>query len=148
MNQLASLNRNESQFVSTVNSSPRGTQPERKCSRCGETHRTWSECRFLHTKCRFCGKVGHSDKVCFKKRRPRVHQMAEKDIRDESVYRVEQCGSRDGRPIAFELDTTAAVTLMSENHVPRNVTLITPKSMVRSYTGQSLEITGLFTLRR
>ncbi len=43
------------------------------------------------------------------------------------------------------MDTGAAVTLISEKHVPRNVTLIPPKSMVRSYAGQSLEIKGLYT---
>ncbi len=87
----------------------------------------------------------------------RVHQVAEEeDIRAESVYRVEQCSSWaqppyqvtlkvDGRPISFELDTGAAVTLITEKHVPRNVTLIPPKSLVRSYTGQSLEIKGLYT---
>ncbi len=50
----------------------------------------------------------------------------------------------DGRPIAFELDTGAAVTLISEKHMPRNVTLVPLKSMARNYTRRRLDVKGLW----
>ncbi len=111
--------------------------------RCSETHRSWQECR-----------LGHTDKVCFKKRRLREHKVAEEDnVKAESGCGAEQCGSRvhppyqltlkiDGRPVALELVT---VTLINEKCMPRNVRFNPSKSIVRSYTGQYFNFMGLYT---
>ncbi|BHF69103.1 hypothetical protein SprV_0301214400 [Sparganum proliferum] len=51
----------------------------------------------------------------------------------------------DHHPVKFEIDTGSAVTLINEASLQKLPSLLTASSTFRSYTGQNVEVRGVFT---
>ncbi|XP_029165366.1 uncharacterized protein K02A2.6-like [Nylanderia fulva] len=91
------------------------------CYRCGRNHLA-SKCTLdRNIKCNFCGTPGHLRKVCMGAKRASANQV-------EEVLQVEHCEHRgkffktlvvDGKPLRFEIDSGAAVSIVSTSTVQR-----------------------------
>ena len=103
------------------------------CYRCGQKSHKANQCPHKETTCHYCNKVGHLKKVCRKLRQAEkmagastVKQVdATASQSTESEYRLFQIGKShhtpitvevllDGQPHVMELDTGAAVSVMSQ----------------------------------
>lgn len=112
------------------------------CFRCGSKHSP-EECKFKETNCRFCGKTGHLEKVCFKKRnrdnaigKPRkVNSQSVENRKTEQVSEnveseyeglhkirtVNACGKYvvtvliNNKPVVMEVDSGAAHSVMGKS---------------------------------
>src|SRR5690606_26176542 len=49
-------------------------QYDKRCFRC-DGHHDPTKCKFLKEKCRFCGKIGHIQKMCYAKNRSQVEKQ-------------------------------------------------------------------------
>ena len=99
-----------------------------KCYWRGGDHKTHT-CKYTNVKCRYCGKVGHFEKVCMKKKREnsgKVHYVEE----DEDVKDCENSGSylfhfssycRDVNKISK--DQIVVTPRISETDIPMEVVL-------------------------
>jgi len=101
--------------TSTQNKSARKDSKGEKCYRCGGEHAP-AGCRFRTEKCRMCDKVGHIARMCRTNSSGKVKQVDVAAVRGETVrvkpMMVEM--TLDGVSTSMEVDTGAAVTLMSE----------------------------------
>ncbi|BHF81047.1 hypothetical protein SprV_0702417600 [Sparganum proliferum] len=152
-------------LVDTAVSSPRQRPPAPSkqlpsCYRCGQHHIRWSDCRHQKTVCQFCKKIGHIERVCFSKRRantnthvtyPNPAGDAEAILRMFSANALLQSPYTitlpvDRHPVKFEIDTCSAVTLINEASLQKLPSLLPASSTFRSYTGQNVEVRGVFTV--
>ncbi|BHF85174.1 hypothetical protein SprV_1002833500 [Sparganum proliferum] len=151
-------------LVNTAVSSPRErpSAPSKQlpsCYRCGQHHIRWSDCRHQKTVCQFCKKIGHIERVCFSKRRANsnTHATYPNPAGDgEAILRMFSANALlqspytitlpvDHHPVKFEIDTGSAVTLINEASLQKLPSLLPASSTFRSYTGQNVEVRGLFT---
>ncbi|BHF63252.1 TLC domain-containing protein 2 [Sparganum proliferum] len=148
-------------LVNTAVSSPRqrSSAPSKQlpsCYRCGQHHIRWSDCRHQKTVCQFCKKIGHSERVCFSKRRantnthatyPNLAEDGEAILRMFSANALLQSPYTitlpvDHHPVKFEIDTGSAVTLINEASLQKLPSPLPASSTFRSYTGQNVEVRG------
>ncbi|BHF67484.1 hypothetical protein SprV_0301051000 [Sparganum proliferum] len=151
-------------LVNTAVSSPRQrpSAPSKQlpsCYRCGQHHIRWSDCRHQKTVCQFCKKIGHIERVCFSKRRANTntHATYPNPAEDgEAILRMFSANALlqspytitlpvDHHPVKFEIDTGSAVTLINEASLQKLPSLLPASSTFRSYTGQNVEVRGVFT---
>ncbi len=142
------------------------------CYRCGRSNHHAPDCRFKDATCHNCGKKGHLSKVCRskapghsgRKKKGRVHkqmwvQRPSADSSDsDSDLPILRIGgeSRTGHPITvdlevngrvltMEVDTGAAVSIMSEQAQRRtfpDVSLKQSSTKLRTYTGEPMTVAG------
>ena len=149
-----------------------------KCSRCkSPRHPPW-ECPFKHKECFKCGKTGHTQSACRTKQgqaRPkRVQTMdletgpslpAEDAITDDAcMLQIHHAGDQsalhdnpavettvevDGKPVRFEVDTGAAVSVMSKQLFcklwPRRK-VDKSQQKLKTYTGEAIPVVGEVTV--
>ncbi|BHF76352.1 hypothetical protein SprV_0501945000 [Sparganum proliferum] len=151
-------------LVNTAVSSPRQrpSAPSKQlpsCYRCGQHHIRWSDCRHQKTVCQFCKKIGHIERVCFSKRRANTntHATYPNPAEDgEAILRMFSANALlkspytitlpvDHHPVKFEIDSGSAVTLINEASLQKLPSLLPASSTFRSYTGQNVEVRGVFT---
>nr|VZI18723.1 unnamed protein product [Spirometra erinaceieuropaei] len=151
-------------LVNTAVSSPRQrpSAPSKQlpsCYRCGQHHIRWSDCRHQKTVCQFCKKVGHIERVCFSKRgaNSNTHATYPSPAGDgEAILRMFPANATlqspytitlpvDHHPVKFEIDTGSAVTLTNEASLQKVPSLLPASSTFRSYTGQNVDVRGVFT---
>ncbi|BHF78236.1 hypothetical protein SprV_0602134800 [Sparganum proliferum] len=151
-------------LVNTAVSSPRHrpSAPSKQlpsCYRCGQHHIRWSDCRHQKTVCQFCKKIGHIERVCFSKRRANTntHATYPNPAEDgEAILRMFSANALlqspytitlpvNHHPVKFEIDTGSAVTLINEASLQKLPSLLPASSTFRSYTGQNVEVRGVFT---
>ena len=161
---------------------PRGTRArtdaekltETPCYRCGGKHSP-RDCRFKDAVCHSCKKRGHLARVCRSKRtqgtaagryddggkqpqqRHALHGKLNEQFgkRATSVHRIPREPSQvsvDGVPMTMELDTGAAVSVISEHTYhstwPHDRPALQPSSIkLRTYSGEELEVIGSFSVQ-
>ena len=142
---------------------PSQGQP-RDCYHCGGKHNPY-ECKFKEATCHFCKKPGHIARACRSKAKqtsPPEKRSAHRVGRENSIesdelkdlYQVEGKSRPsyvvelfiNGAPLEMEIDTGAAMTLISEKTY-RNLWKQPPKLKptsirLRTYTGQQLVVLG------
>ena len=154
-------------------SSIKSITPGKACYRCGRTSHDQKDCRFKDAECHNCGKRGHIAPVCRspkKKRQPRRNnsrrpglgtkyvttthdQEPESEEDDESLPLYTVGGGAtppikvpllvDGKSLTMELDTGAAVTIVSEKqykdlfpHLPLQESQV----LLKTYSGEQLPV--------
>ena len=147
---------------------PGDSEAAKPCYRCGKTsHLPW-KCPFREAKCFNCGKKGHVRSVCRSRsvatgkgrQRQAVQQLETKmaEVQAEKYEEYELCqlqGEKirplevplqiEGQPLVMELDTGAAVSLVSEFTYRRlcpNKPLQETTTHLRTYSGEQLVILG------
>ena len=148
--------------------SSRGT-PAATCYRCGGSHNS-SDCRFRDAVCHYCKKRGHIVRVCRSRRRDGGKKVQALSIEDDanedsdSGLTVKAIGAENskrlsGQPItvtvfvnerevAMELDTGAAVSIMSEQTLRRvfpEAPLKQTAVLLKTYTGEPVKVLGELT---
>ena len=143
------------------------------CYRCGATNHLSSECRFKDAVCHACKKRGHIAKVCRSKKSDSPHRKQQagrqkKRVNFVDVDQKSEGGEDDlptfligysraeadpitvdltlnGQKTTMELDTGAAVSLISEETYRKLLptSALKPTSVnLRTYTGQSMSVAG------
>ena len=149
------------------------------CHRCGSTDHKGQQCRFRQAKCRTCGLKGHISTACWNKngsstpkkfqKRRRVRQVdatepaeSESDLGEYCVSIMTNSKSKSkttqpitvevnmsGQDVSMELDTGAAVTVMSYSTFKKLFPhLKTRRSqlVLKIYTGQAMKVVGEVTM--
>ena len=136
------------------------------CYWCGGKHLA-TKCCFISEECHICGKQGHVAKVCrsrqkngdVKKPNPSpkpVHQLSEDSSGTEyTLFPVQNSSCKplqttmmvEGHNLTMEVDTGAAVSLVSEdtvNNSPflKSLPLQQTSVRLRTYTGQAVSVLG------
>lgn len=157
---------------SRVNSMPR-SKPS-ACYRCGRTNHTQNNCRYINATCNSCGKKGHISPVCMSSGKPsgqppkpkhrgnrqpkranwvNVDESNTRDSPDLQIYCLPAKSSRaigvdlqiNGKPLHMEVDTGAAVSLISrevhERQFP-DISLAESQIRLQTYTGEPIPILG------
>ena len=145
------------------------TSSQGACYRCGAHSHQAAQCRFKDVTCHKCHKKGHLAKVCRSGKKPshtshprsnQTHHLdASQDesefppLEDMSLFHVGSKAERpihvpvtlDGQRVDMELDTGAAVSIMSEEQQQK----LFPKASVqptnvvlRTYTTERMEVLG------
>ena len=112
---------------------PTSTSSPIKCYRCGGSHKA-DKCHHINTKCNFCSKTGHLEKVCLSKKREKnvryskrahVKYVEKNDSDNEPMYHFMSNVNHmsadpltitpiiSGKPLQMELDTGSAVSIIS-----------------------------------
>ena len=134
------------------------------CYRCGGKHLA-TKCRFISEECHSCGKRGHIAKVCRSTKSKKsesstnkpVHQLRE-DTPPEAEYTLFPVQNSNCKPLqttmvveghnlTMEVDTGAAVSLVSEETVNNSsflkcLPLKQTSVRLRTYTGQPVSVLG------
>ena len=150
----------------TTSGQQSGQQP---CHRCGRTEHTGQNCKFKESKCHKCHNRGHIAAVCRSSKKRSSKKVVkrvieddldedESDIRSVSVNANSQGRSSkpitvtvemSGKDVVMELDTGAAVTIMSlstfKKLFPRKQLRHT-QLVLKTYTGQPMEVVGEVTM--
>lgn len=148
------------------------------CSRCGGRHEA-KVCPFRQAECFACRKKGHTAARCFTKpqmpvqktqsirHQAQAHQLEEEEYSDEGevdVHTVQTVKTDrvkpvcvnvwlNNKPVSMEVDTGAAVTVLSEktfkliNQGRHLLKLQKTKSKLRTYTGEQLSVLGEVVLK-
>ncbi len=142
------------------------------CSRCGKTTHSPPDCRFKDAECYACGKKGHIAPVCrskpnedkrYPKTFPRTHgtnmvqegqgQQEDSDPEEFYLYNFKETRPSpihiplqvEGKPLTMELDTGAAVSIISEDtrkSMFPQLKLRKSDIVLRTYTNESMQVTG------
>lgn len=121
-----------------------------KCFRCGRSHLA-SECTLSREiKCHNCGKQGHLRTVCFK-RSSATNQLEEIMSLEHTDHRNKFLISLlvEGKSMTFEVDSGAAVTVLSESDTARHfpgATIQSTNLQLISYCGRVLRSKGFITV--
>ena len=163
------LRGNDSQPIQMIRRQRKDVQrgvPATACYRCGGFHGS-SDCRFKDAVCHYCKKRGHIARVCRargKRRDGGKVQVIDEDEVDDAdseplvIKAVEEENSKrlSGKPITIavvvndreltmELDTGAAVSIMSEQTLQRlfpQAPLKQTRVLLRTYSGEPLKVLG------
>jgi len=127
-----------------------------RCYRCGKSHAS-AECPFKLYKCNHCKKVGHLAAVC--RTKIKEQSATHKFVSDNTEQVFHNTPSRsgceaytatltvEGKPVLFEIDTGASVSLMSEHSFSdtwgkKKLPLSSCKTTLRTYTGTQIPVLG------
>jgi len=122
-----------------------------KCYRCGKSHLA-NKCNIDRSvRCHSCGKLGHLRAVCFKatsssNNLEEMLSLEHANYRDKFVLSLEI----EGKKVEFELDSGAAVTVMSESEATKlfpTATIHNTKLRLISFCGRALGCKGYITVR-
>ena len=139
-----------------------------KCTRCGGGNHKAKDCRHKNAKCYKCHKTGHLSSVCRsttvnpgRGKSQHVRWIEEpsqqnNDI-DSTIFQVSGKSPNpftveltvQAKPLKFEIDTGASVTLISEetyNEHYQNTPLQKSSLTLRTYMGQPLQVLGQLTV--
>ncbi|GFR11749.1 retrovirus-related Pol polyprotein from transposon 412 [Trichonephila clavata] len=144
------------------------------CSRCTGTNHEKENCRFISSKCNFCGKIGHIKKACFASKKANAKPVKQKqvilldEVEDKNripLYelKTQDCVLHEEEPkrppiminlkienksCSMELDTGGAVSVMSiRNFRKISNKQIKPTNIVfKTYKGDSLIPLGYVTV--
>ena len=142
-------------------SASNGDKPDpykkRKCYCCGKQGHAATDCPFQDSKCHKCGRQGHLAKVC-RTKGMNLTECIETDLppsahMDNVIFRV---GNRalqpyqvvlkvNNQPVIMEVDTGAAVTIMSSklfNSLFPRATLQETTLRLRTYMAKEIPILG------
>ena len=151
-----------------------GQGKQQPCYRCGKTNHTAPECRFKDAECHACGKKGHIAPACrskpqaksnpaVKKYRKKPHgtNLVQRETADSTdseteefhLIKLKEPASNpvhipvqvEGKSLIMELDTGAAVSIISETtrkEMFPNSTLHKSKLTLKTYTDEPMQITG------
>ena len=125
------------------------------CYRCGRTGHSPRACGFKDATCHSCGKRGHIRRACIGRHRPAgVQNVEEQQAEDDAAIKIIKSKtsgpyqvwlSLNGQSVAMEVDTGAAVSLMSETMwrqlFPRE-SLVESPVRLRTYTAQPIRVLG------
>ena len=124
-----------SRNIGKVSSNGQGEATKSNCYRCGKSAHKAAQCPFRTAKCHNCGKTGHLRRVCRQPKLPKHPgaqrsqnrqkvQLVEEDVNSEILVLYHDKASSDkplevdlqleGKPLQMEVDTGAAVSLVSE----------------------------------
>ena len=125
------------------------------CPRCGSRRHASSNCPFQLAECYGCHKVGHLRKMCRSSRGKDTHTLEVQctpESEDATMYRLDGPGAPlttqlwlDGHEVSMEIDTGAAVTVISTETVSTwsDCPEVLPSSTVlRAYGGSSVPVVG------
>ena len=136
---------------------PEQSQPTGVCYRCGGTDHSAPHCRYKETQCHKCKKKGHLAKVCQSKKSQgkRPERLPTKWVEEEEapIYLVRDKSHPpftvelmvNEKPVTFEVDTGAAVTILSQEvyqHLFPNLKLDPSSMLLKSYTGDQVKVLG------
>ena len=149
-------------------SSPKDPAAKPPCGRCGRGNHDKNDCKFKSATCHKCGKVGHIAPVCRTKgsgrrfKRPAkntkwVTATPDADAPEEHLYVINSKSSPPYRvelqvnnhPIAMEVDTGAAVTLVPESAVASllSTSQLQPTNVIlKMYTGEQIPVKGTLSV--
>ena len=141
--------------------------PQKSCYRCGRSNHDEQACRFRRATCHSCGKVGHIASACRSRKAKPVPRNVSRNPNDRTKWvEVETTETEDlslftigeransqitvqvnanGKELAMELDTGAAVSLISlntKNAFFPEVPLQQSRVNLRTYTGEQIEVKG------
>ena len=140
------------------------------CHRCGKPGHLASRCAFKQAKCYHCGKTGHLRSVCRSKRKgPGKQHVArpvrivqteeEEDDMDSNRLNILQSRSSvpplkvtvelDNHPIAMEVDTGAAFSMISESTFKElwpSRSLSKEEVRLCTYSGEPIQVLGSLTV--
>ena len=137
------------------------------CYRCGGKHFA-TKCRFISEECHLCGKQGHIAKVCRSRQNKNadvskpdpspkpINQLSEvSNGTEDTLFPVQNSSCRplqttmvvEGHNFTMEVDTGAAVSLVSEDTVNNSpflkcLPLQQTSVKLRTYTGQAVSVLG------
>ena len=149
------------------------------CFRCGRTNHKPFDCRFLSAACHNCGRTGHiapvrrsPKKTSSRSRAQRTAQILheeeveddeeEDDVDDLSIKRISSLSRASSQgaimidlklndtPVKMELDTGAAVSLISEatkNQLFPTLPLAKSNALLRTYSGERLKVHGQLNVK-
>ena len=125
------------------------------CYRCGRTGHSPRACGFKDATCHSCGKRGHIRRACRGRRRPAgVQNVEEQQAEDDAAIKIVKSKtsgpyqvwlSLNGQSVAMEVDTGAAVSLMSETmwlQLSPRESLVESPVQLRTYTAQPIRVLG------
>ena len=147
-----------------VNKLTRNSTPAQSCCRCGKPGHTPSTCHFKEAICRKCNKKGHIAKVCHSTnphkashRKTRqanwVENESEHSDSDLPIHKLSIRGTHpikvklqiQGKPLSMEVDTGAAVSVVSEDTYKElffDLPLKRASVCLKTFTGEQIPTTG------
>ena len=159
---------------SQSSSKPPRTQFSGTCYRCGSADHLADKCRHANVKCHYCQRIGHMERVCFKKKRAAATSKPCHHVEDEPegdsdgdsgedvpLFHVNNNPEKSNHPlivsvdvnnscIAMELDTGSGVTVLSERDFKKcngDVrTLQKPSVTLTGFSGMKIKCIGETTL--
>ena len=128
-----------------------------KCTRCGRANHKAKDCRHRNSECFKCHKTGHLSSACRSKKTAHQAKWIEdtepEEYSDSTIFQlsgkspnpftVELCVQE--KPLMFEIDTGASVTLISEetyNEHYQDKPLQKLSLKLKTYTGEPLQVLG------
>ena len=130
------------------------------CYRCGLRNHEADKCRFKEATCHGCGKKGHIKRACRSKKGGKPTKWLDTDQQQEgcddddlTVFYMDQPTTRpirveldlNGQPCELEVDTGAAVSILSEARVNRilpGAQLTQTNVSLRTYTSEKIPVKG------